>query len=107
MPISLSSSSSSEPAHPSPTTTTQQQHPKRNQTQTQKQAHSYLGPDVHLNLHTNHHSNYPALVRFLVSATATDCATVDVINETRNWLGQLFKDTIGDTTAREREPAHG
>ncbi|EAA32306.2 hypothetical protein GE21DRAFT_7595 [Neurospora crassa] len=108
VPISPSSSPSSEPAHPSPTTTTQQQHhPKRKQTQTQKQAHSYLGLDVHLNLHTNHHSNSPALVRFLVSATATDCAKVDVINETRNWLEQLFKDTIGDTTARERELAHG
>ncbi|KAK3499543.1 uncharacterized protein B0T23DRAFT_434759 [Neurospora hispaniola] len=108
VPISPSSSPSSEPAHPSePTTTTQQQHPTRKQTQTQKQAHSYLGPDVHLNLHTNHHSNSPALVRFLVSATATDCAKVDVINETRDWLEQLFKDTIGDTTARERELAHG
>ncbi|KAK3501325.1 hypothetical protein B0T13DRAFT_525457 [Neurospora crassa] len=108
VPISPSSSPSSEPAPPSPTTTTQQQHhPKRKQARTQKQAHSYLGPDVHLDLHTNHHSNSPALVPFLVSATATDCAKVDVINETRNWLEQLFKDTIGDTTARERKFAQG
>lgn len=108
LPVPISPSfSSSEPAHPSPTTTTQQQHPTRKQTQTQKQTHSYLGPDLQLNLHTNHHPNFPAPVRFLVSATATDCAEVDVAKETRNWLEQVFKDTVGDTTARERELTHG
>ncbi|KAK3953054.1 hypothetical protein QBC32DRAFT_388840 [Pseudoneurospora amorphoporcata] len=103
------SSPSSEPTHPSPTTTTTQQHPTRKQTQTQKQMHSYLGPALHLNPHTNHHRpHFPVPVRFLVWATATDCAeVVDVAKETRNWLEQVFKDTVGDTAARERELTHG
>lgn len=110
-PIPPSSSSPSEPAaHPSSTITrqVQQQHSTRKQTQTQKQMHSYLGRDLRLNLHTNHdHPKFPAPVRFLVSATATDCTEVDVAKETRNWLEQVFKDTVDDTAARERELTHG